>query len=277
MIQLFPKLRSRMLLGLGIVLALAAVLLILYPGASLLLPAVVVLLGAALVFFFGYTQAVTTHNNLLGVLYNRLDADSFVKAYEPLTEIRVRNPNVRLMVRLHLSNAYCALGRFDDAAALLSSIDTAIGKKPEAQLLSRFAVVSNLCYFALQKGDAGEAKRQLDELTAVRKQLEALQQQKPEKKRIAFSTALNEQCYALLTGGKVDPDQLRTQVRSSSGHPLQQLSASLWVARAYLARNKNSEAVKLLEQLVSLAPALHPGRAAAKLLDELPEEAKAKK
>lgn len=272
MIHLFPNLKKRMILVCAVYLAFAVVLLCIGSGN----PVVTVLLAALGLVLVAGSQLVTAtnaHSQLLNRLYNQLDVEGFLREYEPKLQIPLKNQNMHLMVRLHISNAYCALGRFDDAIRLLSEISVREGKNHEETLLSRFAIVSNLCYCAEQKNDIPTAQNYLDELLALRKQLEALQEGKPAKQRMAFSTELNEQCMLLLTTGKADVEKLKAITRQNQNQQLQRIASSLWVARAELAENNRREAETLLNQIVKLAPDLYPGKVAKQMLNELPAQA----
>lgn len=269
MIHLFPRQKTRMLIVLGVYLALAAFLLVIGSGNPIA-TCLLAVFGLILVLGAEYSAATNRHNQLLNQLYNQLDVEGFLREYEPKLKLKLKNQNTALMVRLHLSNAYCAQGRFDDAIALLSSVTIREGKSPEETLLARFAIVSNLCYCAEQKSDIETAQRYLDELIALRGKLESLQQAKPEKKRMVFSTELNEQCMVFLKTGKADVEKLKELTRQNKAHQLQRITSSLWVARAMLAENNRREAESILEQIVKLAPELYPGKEAAKLLAALP-------
>ena len=272
MILLFPKYLKRMALICAAYVALVAVLLALNPGRSVALTLVIAAIGLVLVVISQLLNAVNMHSRLLSKLYGELDAEGFLREYEPKLQIKLRNQNMRLMVRLHISNAYCALGRFDDAAALLSSVTLEKTGKPEEDLLSRFAIVSNLCYCAEQKGDLDTAQRYLNELLALKAQLESLQASKPENKRMVFNTELNELCLQYLKDGTADIKALKALVQSNS-QQLHRVTISLWIARCYLAQNNRREAEKLLRQIVKLAPSLYPGREAERLLSTLPARA----
>ena len=149
------------------------------------------------------------------------------------------------------------------------------GKNEEENLLSRFAVVSNLCYCAEQKNDLDMAKKYMSELLDLKKKLEALQPGKPEKKRMVFSTELNEQCLKFMTTGKADINILKGLVQSNT-QQLHRVTISLWIARTYLAENNRREAEKILDQIIKLAPDLYPGKVAQSLLNGLPAKAEEK-
>lgn len=269
MIHLFPSIKKRLLLLCALFLATIGVFNIMSPGANLLLVLLVAVIGVLVLIALQYTGAVATHNQLLDILYNQLNPEGFLSRYEPLLRIPVKNPNLSLMVHLHVSNAYCAQGRFDDAQALLASFPIQPGRKPEDELLTRFAIASNLCYCAEQKNDVETAKRYLQDLLFIKDQLEARQKGKPEKKRMAFSTELNEQCMKFLTTGKADIEALKTLTQNNH-QLLHKVTISLWVSRAYLAVNNRREAEKLLNRIVNVAPDLYSGKVAAELLSQLP-------
>ena len=269
MIHLFPKRKNRMYLICACYIALVGAYLALNPAANLLPILLLALVGLAVVVFSQYLTAFNMHSQLLSRLYDHLNVDGFLKEYEPLLKLPVKNQNIALSVHLHASNAYCAQGRFDDAIELLSSFTVQPGKNKEEYLLSRFAIVSNLCYCAEQKNDLETAKQYMNELLALRKQLEAMQTNKPEKKRMVFNTELNEQCLKFLTTGKADIETLRKLVKSNT-QQLHRITISLWVARAELAVNNRREGEKILEQIVKLAPDLYPGKVASQILHGLP-------
>ena len=270
MLQLFPVYKKRMLLNVALWIAFLAVSIILYPGIPQFVVMIAAVLGTLVLMFFQAMNATNRHNILLNVLYNELDADRFLRLYEPLLHVPVKSSQLYLMVRLHLSNAYVAQGRFEDAIALLKATEIK-QDKPENMLLTRFAITSNLCYCAEQMNDLAAAQKHLDDLLAIKAQLEEMQKSKPEKKRMVFSTGLNEQCMAFLKTGKADIEFLKTQIQPNNNQQLHRITTSLWIARAYLAENNRREAEKLLKRIVELAPSLYPGKAARELLDQLPD------
>lgn len=274
MIQLFPKRQKRMLLICACYIALLGVYLALNPAANALPIVLIASVGLIIVIFSQYLTAYNMHSQLLSRLYDQLNVDGFLRDYEPMLKIPVKNPNIALSVRLHTSNAYCAQGRFDDAIALLTAFTLQPGKNEEENLLSRFAVVSNLCYCAEQKNDLDMAKKYMSELLDLKKKLEALQPGKPEKKRMVFSTELNEQCLKFMETGKADIEVLRSLVKSNQ-QQLHKIILSLWVARAELAANNRREGEKILEQIIKLAPDLYPGKVAKQLLTGLPSKTEA--
>lgn len=274
MIQLFPKRQKRMLLICACYIALLGVYLALNPAANALPIVLIASVGLIIVIFSQYLTAYNMHSQLLSRLYDQLNVDGFLRDYEPMLRIPVKNPNIALSVRLHTSNAYCAQGRFDDAIALLTAFTLQPGKNEEENLLSRFAVVSNLCYCAEQKNDLDMAKKYMNELLDLKKKLEALQPGKPEKKRMVFSTELNEQCLKFMETGKADIEVLRSLVKSNQ-QQLHKIILSLWVARAELAANNRREGEKILEQIIKLAPDLYPGKVAKQLLTGLPSKTEA--
>lgn len=274
MIHLFPKRKNRMYLICACYLALVGVYVALNDGANFIPVVLLSLLGLAIVIFSQCLTAFNMHSQLLSRLYDHLNVEGFLRDYEPMLKISVKNQNIALTVRLHTSNAYCAQGRFDEAIELLSSFSIQPGKNQEEELLSRFAVISNLCYCAEQKNDLETAKKYMDELLALKKQLEALQESKPMKKRMVFNTELNEQCYKYLTTNKADIETLKNLVKNNS-QQLHKITISLWVARAELSANNRREAEKILEQIVKLAPDLYPGKVAAQLLTGLPSKTEA--
>ena len=273
MIDLFPKQKRRMLIVLGIYLGLAALLLIIGSGNAIV-TAVLAVFGLIIVLAAELTGAANAHSQLLNRLYNQLDVEGFLREYEPKLQLKLKNNNMALMVRLHISNAYCAQGRFNDAMALLSSFEIKESKNHEETLLARFAVISNLCYCAEQKSDVETAQKYLSELLDLRRQLEKLQENKPQKNKMAFSTELNEQCMQYLKTGKADVEKLKAITRQNQSQQLQRITSSLWVARADLAENNRREAQSILEQIVKLAPNLYPGKVAAEMLASLPAKEK---
>ena len=247
MLTLFPKFKTRLILFEGLFVALMAALYLLKPTMNPIAMILMLIVGCLFIAAAQYINAANTHSRQLNRLYNQLDVDGFLKEYEPHLQQNPKNPNLYMMVRLHLSNAYA--------------------------LMSRFAVTSNLCYCAEQMGDLDAAKKYLDELHGYKKQLEAIQETKKPKQRMAFSCELNDQCMKLLSTGKCDIQALKTQVQQNNTQQLHRITTSLWIARAYLAEQNRREAENILQQIVKLAPDLYPGREAARLLAELPAKA----
>lgn len=274
MIHLFPRIKNRMLLLCACCIAFGGVCIIMNPAVNPAAILILCLIAMVLVILTQNLVAANVHNQLLARLYNQLDVEGFLKDYEPLLKISVKNPNVALTLRLHVSNAYCAQGRFDDAIELLCAYPLLSTGKQENDLLAHFAIVSNLCYCAEQKNDLENAQKHMDKLLDLKKQLVALQAAKPEKKRMAFSTELNEQCLKFLKTGKADIEELKKLVQNNT-QQLHRITISLWVAQADLAINNRREAETLLKQIIKLAPDLYPGKAAAQLLASLPAKAEA--
>ena len=272
MIHLFPKREKRLLILCACYLALVGVYLALNRDANPIPVLLIAAVGLAIVVISQYLTAFNMHSQLLARLYNQLDAEGFLRDYESNLQLPIKNQNIALSVRLHTSNAYCAQGRFDEAIALLSAFTVKPTKNAEDDLLSRFAIVSNLCYCAEQKNDLPAARQYMDELLALKAKLEAMQASKPEKKRMVFSTELNEQCLSFLSTGKADVGVLQRLVQSNT-QQLHKITISLWIARVYLSENNRREGEKLLAQIVKLAPDLYPGKAAAQLLAGLPGSA----
>ena len=104
-------------------------------------------------------------------------------------------------------------------------------------MLSRFAIMSNLCYCAEQEGNKEKAREALNELLEVRTRLEEIQKSKPENKRMTFSTLLNEQCLKYLETGKADSDVLKNQIQVNNRQLLPRVTTALWIAKAYLSEN----------------------------------------
>ena len=275
MLLLFPKYKNRLLLIIGVYVCCLAFLFMLRPGMNMVAFFLIGLFGLLVIFFSQYMHATNLHSQQLNRLYNYLDVEGFLRESEPHLSAKVRSQNLYLMVRLHVSNAYVALGRFDDAIKLLSSIEIK-EDKPEKMLIARFAVVSNLCYCYEQMNDLPSAEKYLSELLTLKKQLEEIQLTKPAKKRMAFNTELNEQCMNFLKTGTADIALLKTQVQQNTTQQLHRITTSLWIARAMLAKQNRREAENILRQIVKLAPHLYPGKAAAALLADLPAKAEEK-
>ncbi len=269
MLSLFPQFKTRFLLWSGVLIGCLAILTMLKPGMNLVALIILACIGVVCIGASQYLNAANAHNRQLNRLYNQLDVEGFIKEYEPHLSVKLRSQNLYLMVRLHLSNAYCAQGRFQDAINLLSSVQIKEGK-PEATLLARFSIASNLCYCAEQMNDLSSAQAHLNDLLRYKKELEDIQKTKKPKQRMVFSTELNEQCMKFLTTGKADIETLKTQVQQNNTQQLHRITTSLWIARAQLAENNRREAQALLEKIVNLAPNLYPGKAAAELLANLP-------
>ena len=270
MLALYPKLIKRYsLLGVLLVVCIIAYL-VLRPEAGKAAWIILGLIGLFGLFVAAGNAAMREHNEELNRLYEQLDAEGFVKNYEKHLTQKMFHPQTALMVRMHLSNAYVALGRFEEAERLLLEYKPWKEKTEEAGLLSKFAVVSNLCYCAEQREDLAKTEEYLSQLLEMKKRLEELQLAKPEQKRMVFSTELNEQCCKLLQEGHADTDVLIRVSKQNSRQMLPRVTSALWVARSFLADNQRKEAEQRLEQIVKLAPHLYPGIQARKILYSLP-------
>ena len=237
MLTLFPKFKTRLILFEGLFVALMAALYLLKPTMNPIALILMLIVGCLFIAAAQYINAANTHSRQLNRLYNQLDVDGFLKEYEPHLQQNPKNPNLYMMVRLHLSNAYAAQGRFGDAMKLLAATEIREGKKPEQALMSRFAVTSNLCYCAEQMGDLDAAKKYLDELHGYKKQLEAIQATKKPKQRMAFSCELNDQCMKLLSTGNATFRRSKrrcsrtTPSSSTASPPRCGLRAPIWPSR----------------------------------------------
>lgn len=269
MLQLFPEMQKRSIIVLGIYAVAMVVLMLIAPNpTSAIIFALVAVLGARIIYTSQLNDAVRMHSAMLDQLLNKLDAQGFLANYEQKLGVPVRSANIYLMVRLHISNAYCALGRFDEAIALLKSVE--IRKdKPENMLLARFAVASNLCFCAEQKGDAEAAGQYLAGLRACKAELDAFQLKKPEKKRTKVNIDLNEQCYQVLCGEKTDIAALRAQVDSTGAPKLNRVTTALWVACAYINEGNSDQARRILENVVKNGNNLYPAQAAQRLISAM--------
>ncbi len=269
MIHLFPAIKKRMTILLIVYMAL--VFLLGFLGQTSI-PALVLfsIVGIAVVIISQYSNANKAHELLLARLYNNMDAEGFIRDYQQMLDYDVKHPNLHMMIRLHLSNAYCALGRFDDAIDLLAAILFPPQKKEEADLIARYTVASNLCYCALLKKDIPAAERYMDDTEGYKKRLNAIQQTKPEMQRMVFNNILNEQCLRLLKTGKCDAALLRDKVQPQNTQTLHRVTTGLWIARALLAENNRREAEALLEKIAKVAGHLYIGREAKALLAGLP-------
>ena len=269
MIHLFPAIKKRMTILLIVYMAL--VFLLGFLGQTSI-PVLVLfsIVGIAVVIISQYSNANKAHELLLARLYNNMDAEGFIRDYQQMLDYDVKHPNLHMMIRLHLSNAYCALGRFDDAIDLLAAIPFPPQKKEEADLIARYTVASNLCYCALLKKDIPAAERYMDDTEGYKKRLNAIQQTKPEMQRMVFNNILNEQCLRLLKTGKCDAALLRDKVQPQNAQTLHRVTTGLWIARALLAENNRREAEALLEKIAKVAGHLYIGHEAKALLAGLP-------
>ena len=275
MIQLFPAIKKRMTLFLVVYMAL--VFFLGFLGETSLLALILFsLIGIASIVISQYSNANKAHEHLLGKLYNNMDAEGFIRDYEPLLNVDVKHPNLHMMIRLHLSNAYCALGRFDDAIALLSAIPFPPQKKEEADLIARYTVFSNMCYCALLAKDLPAAERYMNETEGYKKRLDAIQETKPKMQRMAFSNLLNEQCLRLLKTGKCDPVILRDKVQVNNTQMLHRVTTGLWIARALIAEGNRRDAKVILERIDKVAGHLFVGQEARALLSGIPTKEESK-
>ena len=268
MIHLFPAIKKRMTILLVVYMAL--VFLLGFLGQTGLVALVLFsIAGFVAIVISQYSNANKAHEALLAILYNNMDANGFLREYEKMLTYDVKHPNLHMMIRLHVSNAYCALGRFDEAIDLLTAIPFPPQKKEEADLIARYTVASNLCYCALLKKDAAAAERYMVETEGYKKRLEAIQQTKPQMQRMVFNNTLNEQCLRLLKTGKCDAVILRDKVQPQNTQMLHRVTTGLWIARALLAENNRREAEELLERIEKVAGHLFIGQEARALLSGL--------
>ena len=123
MLTLFPKFKTRLILFEGLFVALMAALYLLKPTMNPIAMILMLIVGCLFIAAAQYINAANTHSRQLNRLYNQLDVDGFLKEYEPHLHQNPKNPNLYMMVRLHLSNAYAAQGRFDDAMKMLAATE----------------------------------------------------------------------------------------------------------------------------------------------------------
>ena len=278
MLALYPKLFRRYVLF-SILLAFGVVFVLLYsPGASPMIWIPVGILGLFALLVTMSQKAMQRHSQELRKLYAEMDAEGFVRDYSQHLSQKLWTGDTALMVRMHLSNAYMALGDFDAAERMLDLPEETFvkkgkpsPKKEEQALTNRYAAESNLCFCELQRGDAAAARARYDRLRAMQTRLEAMQETKPEAKRMLFSSELNALCLRLLEEGKTDVDALKEQVRGAS-QVLQKVTVSLWVAKALLAEDRRREGEELLQRVANLASAIYPGKEAVRILSGLPGE-----
>ena len=212
-----------------------AALCLLKPTMNPIAMILMLIVGCLFIAAAQYINAANTHSRQLNRLYNQLDVDGFLKEYEPHLRQNPKNPQPVYDGSAAPVQRLCragALWRRDEAAGRHGDSGR---QKPEQALMSRFAVTSNLCYCVEQMGDLDAAKKYLDELHGYKKQLEAIQETKKPKQRMAFSCELNDQCMKLLSTGKCDIQALKTQVQQNNTQQLHRITTSLWIARAYLA------------------------------------------
>ena len=115
MIHLFPKRKNRMYLICACYIALVGVYFALNRGVNPIPVLIIALVGLGIVVLSQYLTAFNMHSQLLSRLYDHLNVEGFLRDYEPMLKLPVKSQNIALSVRLHLSNAYCAQGRFDEA------------------------------------------------------------------------------------------------------------------------------------------------------------------
>ncbi|MBQ8092856.1 MAG: hypothetical protein IJ242_04695 [Clostridia bacterium] len=268
MIELFPNLIRRFLILSAVLIVSLTLMTVLVPGSNPVITVVIGIIGIGMFLTSQAAEATRAHTQLVNRLYEQLDAEGFLKSYEPFLRKQPHNKNVLVMIRLHLSNAYTALGRYSDAEHILLDAGTPSDRNPEKALISRFAIVSNLCSCKEQEQKTEDAGAYLKELLSIRDKLDALQQQKPEKKRLVFNTTSNEICYAFLKDGTCDTEALRSIIQNNTSK-LERLAISLWIARMYIRENRISEARDLLEKAVKIGSHLSYGQQAQALLDTL--------
>ena len=63
-----------------------AAFILIFPGVHPIAILLLGVLGAAAILFSQYTRAVSKHNQMIGILYNQLDAETFLRLYTPLLD-----------------------------------------------------------------------------------------------------------------------------------------------------------------------------------------------
>lgn len=93
MLTLFPKFKKRMIIFEVVYVALMVTLYVLKPTASPIALALMLIVGGLFIAAAQYINAVNTHNRQLNRLYNQLDAEGFLKEYEPHLQQNPSNPS----------------------------------------------------------------------------------------------------------------------------------------------------------------------------------------
>ena len=96
MIHLFPKRKNRMYLICACYIALVGVYFALNRGVNPIPVLLIALVGLGIVIFSQYLTAFNMHSQLLAKLYEQMDIDGFLRQYEPMLALNVKNANVRL-------------------------------------------------------------------------------------------------------------------------------------------------------------------------------------
>ena len=110
----------------------------------------------------------------------------------------------------------------------------------------------------------------MQDTEGYKKRLDAIQQAKPEMRRMVFTNILNEQCLRLLKTGKCDPVILRDKVQAKNTQMLHRVTTGLWIARALLADDNRRDAKVILERIDKVAGHLFVGQEARALLAGIP-------
>ena len=265
-IKLFPAIRKRLMIMLAMYAAGLGILLIFVPEQTRGMMLILAVFALLAVLFSAGKQAQQENDRRIRMLYNELNCEGFIREYEPLLQKADQTPSLSLMVRMHLSNAYMAMGRFEDAMKILREAPVT-GKKEEARLLSRFAAASNISLCYEQQGKVQEAEKAMKELLDLKGQLERIQETKPMQQRMVYNTTLNEECLKLLKEGKCDVEKIK-ELRSGA-QMLQRLTLSLWIANAYIADGRIREAREMLENVQKVGGHLYLGKEASRMLLEL--------
>lgn len=270
MLRLFPSIRRKtwiILVGFN---ALCIANFFINPSTWVLTVALMVL-GSLALFVMEMLNASKAHTQLTELLYDKLNPEAFLKGYEGFLQVPVKKESLRVLIRLHIANAYVALGRFSDCRELLTSLLSSLSanQKEEELLTVQMAIHSTLCLNAAEEGNIAEAESELASTQSVQKRLEKIQETKPEKKRMAYNNILQEQCVAYLKTGKMDTELVKNKVQAYNSQMLHRITTGLWIAKGDLAAGQKQNAVDALKQIVQLAPTLYPGKEAQRMLDEM--------
>ena len=272
MLSLYPKIQRRFVLLSSVFVVSLLALLWFNPAANRPIWILLAVLGLAALFISSSNHAVKAHQKELQQLYEALDAEGFLRGYRQHLQQKLPFKDTELMVRMHLSNAYIALGRFEEAKEVLKAYRDKPGKKEEATLLTQFAITDHLCYCARQEEVIAEATVFLHALMDQRARLEELQEGKKAGQRLRFHTRMHEVCVQILSEGKGDVDWLKAETSDPHTQMLSKVTLSYWIARAYWADNQRKEAERMFRWVIDHAPHLHPGRKSAEWLASLQAE-----
>ena len=204
----------------------AAAVWLLYPGGTDAKAVAALVTAALAVNVFLYIAkiiAVRSYQEMLLLLYEKLDAEAFLARALPLLDRRIKTAD-RVTHAAHVANGYLARGEADAAIALLKAQEV-----PEQAAALRGLVASNLGTAYLQKGDRAGAAAALKELKAAIASPSCKEKFRQKARRII---AYQQICLDVLNG-KTGGLKALEQDYEITKSPFHKMNAGRFLSRAY--------------------------------------------